>query len=684
MKKTFQFPCGTNFTFDEEKSVLTLTGMCGLTCGHNMMEDDYSCSGVANIAMDHQRLEGAKLKYEILEASGDIFCFAAFDEKQTVRMESNWKFEPEFDLISCRYTLRNTSEKAVVIRRALPRWVFSPGEYRIFSQMSRWGAENILQSQLLRGADIHLHGRAARSTVGATPFCMIRDEENMAAAAFHVLPRGNWTIDVHSDIISDESPTAVLEAGLADDDLFLTLQPGEMIELPGILIQNVPEGNLLNSGAALQKYMIRKQLSEQKLHQPPVVYNGWLYRFTDFTKEQLSAQLQAAKEIGCEVFIVDAGWFGGDSGWDKVGDWREKTGAPFYGNMRVFADEVRAAGLKFGFWMEPERFANEIPVREDHPEWFPAHTTRIDLTQPEAAEYFRNVIIENVKKFGADYIKIDFNASVGYDESGSELLHYCTVLNEQIRLIRKACPDLYIENCGSGGLRNDLVTATLYDHAFISDNAHPYETLRIRQGLFMRNLPGRTLNWIVMRPAPERRTKVGNFDQVLACAAATWDEAALFDLDYVMISGLLGIPGFSGELAEFDPEMRTKIAKYVRFYKENREFFTDSHVFLLTPPDNKATDYEKYLVFQMQDDKTTDSLLFVFSNSASRRAVRNFRLQELDPAKKYRVKKLFDDSAEETVQSGADLMRFGVKTVLPENQHVRHIAGLYRVSELTE
>ena len=84
----------------------------------------------------------------------------------------------------------------------------------------------------------------------------------------------------------------------------------------------------------------------------------------------------------------------------------------------------------------------------------------------------------------------------------------------------------------------------------------------------------------------------------------------------------------------------------------------------------------------MQGDQTTDSLLFVFSDGASRRSVRNFRLQELDPAKNYRVKKLFAADADELIQSGADLMRYGVKTILLENQHVHHTAGLYQISEI--
>ena len=681
MKQTYDLPLGTQFVYDSDARSLTLASLCGMTCGHNGTENDFSCSGLAVLSVGSRRLEGSKLKYTVEASSPTAFRYTASDADRSVRWEGRWTFEPEFGIISCRFILTNISKQPQTVRRALPRWVFSPGDYVVFWQMNRWSAENQLQSQRLRGSDLTLHGRAARSSIGSTPFCMLQDVENRAAAAFHVLPHGNWTIQIHSDILSNEFPTPVVEAGLADTDLFLPLQPGQSIELPEVLIQEVPQGDLLRSGAALQKYMIRKRLPEAKLHQPPVIYNSWLYRFTSFTHEQLLRQLKAAKEIGCEVFIVDAGWFGADASWGRVGDWREKEGEPFYGNMSAFADEVRAAGLTFGFWIEPERWAEKIPVRDEHPEWFPANTSRIDLTQPAAAEHFYRVIADNVRKFGAGYIKVDYNASVGYDESGTELYDYCTVLNDQFKRIRADFPGLIIENCGSGALRCDLASAMIFDHAFVSDNANPFETLRIRQGMFMRFMPGRVLNWIVMRSAPERRTPVFKYDQVFACAAATWDEAALFDLKYAMLSGLLGIPGFSGELADFEPEIRRKIAAYVQFYKENRKFFADSHVFLLTPPDSKVTDYENYLVFQLQADDSSDSLLFVFSNGHSRRAVRNFRLLELDPKADYSVTPLFEPDAAETVQKGASLMDYGVKTTLPENQHVRHLAGLYKISK---
>ena len=680
MNKIFDLPFGTRFVYDEENSALTLAALCGATCGHNGKENDYSNSGLFLACIGNRRLEGKKLKYRIVDSCCDRFEFQAFDELESVLIRGIWQFDLPTGIISCKYSLSNTSRAQFICRRALPRWVFSPGTYGVYSQQNRWGGENQLQYTTLSNAELRFHGKGPRTTVMASPWCILADEENSAAVAFHVIPCGSWVIDIQPEIFSNESPAPCVTAGLGDDDLFMTLAPGECLELPEILVQNVPETDLRKAGAAVQQYIL-KRLPEF-LHQVPVLYNSWLYRFTEFSRAQLQEQLAAAREMGCEVFIVDAGWFGKDASWfSAVGDWEEKPGAPFYGNMASFADEVRSAGLKFGFWMEIERFGKDCSARKEHPGWFPEHSGRIDLTQPAAAEYLFNTVSDNIRKFGAEYIKIDFNAALGFDDSGAEFYHYSRAFAGVLERLRKTFPSLIIENCGSGSLRNDLASICLYDHWFVSDNAHPFETLSIRQGAFMRTLPGRCLNWIVTRPAPERRTPVTGDLQVMACSAASWDEAGLFSVDYVMLSGLLGVPGFSGDLAGQAQEVKSKMAEYIRFYKENRGFFVNSHVYLLTPfvP---LKEYENYCVFQMQGEGTDESLVFVFSNGMSRRAVRQFKLCALDAEKSYSVEQLFADKKDPVMVSGETLMQYGLETVLPENQHVRHTAALYRVTAI--
>jgi len=107
--------------------------------------------------------------------------------------------------------------------------------------------------------------------------------------------------------------------------------------------------------------------------------------------------------LGCEVFVVDAGWYGaGDGDWGaQTGDWRERPKDAFCARMGEFADEVRAAGLGFDLWMEPERFGSQAPLRAKHPEWFiPVGTeARLDLTKPPAWRWLRGEIARLVETY---------------------------------------------------------------------------------------------------------------------------------------------------------------------------------------------------------------------------------------------------------------------------------------------
>ncbi|MCI8694976.1 MAG: hypothetical protein HFH91_20155, partial [Lachnospiraceae bacterium] len=73
-------------------------------------------------------------------------------------------------------------------------------------------------------------------------------------------------------------------------------------------------------------------------------------------EEKLLRYAESARELGCEIFEVDAGWYGREPDWSSsVGDWREKLDGAFYGRLAEFADKIRGMGMGFGLWMEPER-----------------------------------------------------------------------------------------------------------------------------------------------------------------------------------------------------------------------------------------------------------------------------------------------------------------------------------------
>ena len=73
--------------------------------------------------------------------------------------------------------------------------------------------------------------------------------------------------------------------------------------------------------------------------------------------------------MGAELFVVDDGWFGQRHGIDNgLGDWyvnKEK----FPNGIDELIDEVKAQGLLFGIWVEPEMVNPKAELYAKHPDW---------------------------------------------------------------------------------------------------------------------------------------------------------------------------------------------------------------------------------------------------------------------------------------------------------------------------
>ena len=247
-----------------------------------------------------------------------------------------------------------------------------------------------------------------RTTQGATPYVCVRNSKTLRGMVVHVIPCGNWMIRVSAVASFNNPPFAVIEAGLSDENLRMTIRPGEKVELPGILYQSLPEGNPLLAAPHLHKFLLDKHFSGAKPF-APVVYNTWFDHSEVLDVPRLRRQLKAAKEMGCEVITIDAGWYGaGSPNWPvQTGDWREKKIAAFKGRMHFFAEEVRKAGLGFGIWVEPERIGEEAPVFKEHPEWIvrQGRVARLDLENQDAYDWIKNEITRLIKTYKLAWIK---------------------------------------------------------------------------------------------------------------------------------------------------------------------------------------------------------------------------------------------------------------------------------------
>lgn len=530
---------------------------------------------------------------------------------------SSWQHDASTGLIIRRDTLTNSGADAVVVHRAQARFAFAPGRYRTYTQESLWCHEFQGAWRDLPPGGLSLGCEQGRTTENATPYLALSTGEGLPAVTFNLVPTGNWNLHVRTSTVLSSLPFVTVELGLADENLALELAPGASLELPTILMQGLPDGRVESGTVALHRWVQKHMLTRNRA-EPPIVYNTWM-EFFDLVKtkpEQILAQVQAAKDIGCEIVVVDAGWFGsgGQDGLGEVGDWRECGRPCFPGGLKTFADEVRAAGLGFGLWMEPEHCAKKAPIFHKHPEYFRGGL--VALERPSAYAWLKGEMLRLIETYGLVWMKIDFNFHGGVGADLAEGHAYTAAWHRLLGEIRTAHPGCFLEACASGGMRCDLGTLAAHDAHFLSDHAFPEHVVRLTQGALLHVPPGRLTKWSVLRnagPVPDYYTLLGDRvpDSIINPVGATWDPAQTVPLDQSLVNGLLGIPGFSGNLATLAPEHKIRCREANAFYKQHRAALARSVARPLSPI-QLADNRRGWVTFQLTDEHTDTHFLYVF------------------------------------------------------------------------
>jgi alpha-galactosidase len=661
---------GADSVLVRAESNLWLTRLCGLDLtGRQPERGQTELQGAALLCVDGRRYEGGQLVLDhVEESAASVTCRWRVGESP-LRLTTVWQGDAATGVVSRRDAVINTGTAPVVLSRCLARVALPQGHYECYTQASSWCRENQGAWQPLH-AGLRLSHIPGRSTEGATPYLALRAVGADRGIAFHVLPKGNWTIRVTPVACFANLPYAAVELGLADENLNRAIQPGETFELPEILFQPLPQGQPELAAPVLHRYLLTHHFRNAK-SEAPVVYNCWFDQFEILDVPRLRSQLAAAKEVGCEIFVIDAGWYGaGGPDWGaQTGDWREKTEAAFCGRMREFADEVRAAGLGFGLWMEPERFGAQAPIRAEHPDWFVpvGEQARIDLKQPAAYAWVRSEIGRLVETYRLAWIKIDFNFRLDMDVSGAELVDYTTAWYSMLGEVRTAYPGTFFEGCSSGAMRGDLEMMRHCDGHFLSDTVNTTDMLRITQGAWLRLPPGRIGRWAVIRSVSHaicdyRRTVSDSAPIILVPGGGTWNAGESVGLDLALLAAMPGMMGFSGDFAGLTTEQRARVAEVIAFFKRWRRFITGSIGYLLTPP-MPIECREGWIAFQLQSPGGDSSLVFVYRLGRSG-VLSGLRLQGLDPKLRYAVQWGTGEAVSGERVDGATLMREGLSLQL--------------------
>lgn len=129
-----------------------------------------------------------------------------------------------------------------------------------------------------------------------------------------------------------------------------------------------------------------------------MLYNSWEGCTFDFSQRRLLSLANRAKALGCELFVLDDGWFAGrDNDRAGLGDYtvnRKKLPEGLEGLSRHLKDR----GLSFGLWFEPESVNPDSDLYRAHPDWaltdgfqpvLGRNQLLLDLTKPEVRDLYR-------------------------------------------------------------------------------------------------------------------------------------------------------------------------------------------------------------------------------------------------------------------------------------------------------
>ncbi|KXU34069.1 hypothetical protein AXK11_09055 [Cephaloticoccus primus] len=327
---------------------------------------------------------------------------------------------------------------------------------------------------------IELRPKGGKSSNGALPFFALTDGHDSLAVGIGW--SGQWCATIRHS-------AAILQVEVGLPRVGFVLRPQESVRLPSVLLTRAPQ-----APADQARWAVRAHLTDHVVPKSPTgespnfTAHGMMHEYhrTRVTSEQIEiAALERAAEMGFEAYWIDACWYGNSTSWDhEVGNWNVRR-SDFPRGLRPISDRAHELGMKFIFWMEPERARPDSEWARAHPELFlhfpdektGARGLLLNLGDPRAVDLAFEKASSLITEFNADIYRQDFNtwplaawrAADAPDRVGITEIRHIEGLYEFWDRLLAAHPGLLIDNCAEGGRRIDLETLRRSVPLFRSD-----------------------------------------------------------------------------------------------------------------------------------------------------------------------------------------------------------------------
>ncbi|MCI9567520.1 MAG: alpha-galactosidase [Lawsonibacter sp.] len=410
------------------------------------------------------------------------------------------------------------------------------------------------------------------------------------------------------------------------------LAPGESFTAPEAALVCSP------SGFGEMSRQFHRAIRENLIHDPlrgqrrPVLINNWEATEFTFNADKLVDIARSAAPLGLELFVMDDGWFGvRDTDMSGLGDWSVNE-EKLPGGLEALVPRIRALGMSFGIWVEPEMISEDSQLYREHPDWAlgvpgrPRTRGRSQLTLDFSRKEVREHIYQAIKKVldSADisYVKWDMNrsltdvwsAALPASRQGEVFHRYILGVYELLERMRHDYPHILIEGCTGGGGRFDLGMLYHTPQIWCSDNTDAVDRLRIQYGTSFCYPPSAMGAHVSAVPN-----------------AQTGRSVSMEARGVVAMSGTFG---YEMDLGRTTQEEKEIIKQQVAFFKEHYDLIQQGDYYRLTDPFRNGP----YTAWEHVSPDRREALVSLVTGPVQAAApFRILRLKGLDPALRYCV-----------------------------------------------
>ncbi len=390
------------------------------------------------------------------------------------------------------------------------------------------------------------------------PFVAIEDTKNDVLWGVQLANEASWQMEIYR-----QDDGLHISGGLADREFghwMKILKPGETFETPMAIVSTCKGGGidmichrLTDAG---QKYLDNAPESEQHL---PIIFNEYCTTWGCPSHENISGIVNAIKDKGFEYFVIDCGWFKEDGiPWDiSMGDYNISSSL-FPEGLEKTVALIKDNGMKPGIWFEIDNIgkaakAYDITEHQLKRDGYPitTYSRRFwDMNDPWVTDYLSEKVIGTLNKYGFEYMKMDYNDTIGIGCDGCESLGEGLRKNMEasvdfVKKVKEEVPGIILENCASGGHKLEPLMMGICSMASFSDAHETEEIPIVAANLHRAILPRQSQIWAVIR----------NNDSLKRIA-------------YSVANTFLGRMCLSGDVTELTDAQWDVIDRGMAFYKE--------------------------------------------------------------------------------------------------------------------